>query len=62
MSYDIDPNNCDVLTKLGEVLLREPNCLEDAEEYLKRAISIDKNMPDALVALGRVYEKKGEID
>jgi tetratricopeptide (TPR) repeat protein len=29
---------------------------------LKKALSIDENMPDALVALGRVYEKKGEID
>jgi tetratricopeptide (TPR) repeat protein len=61
-SYNIDPNNCDVLTKLGEVLLREPNGLEEAEKYLRRAISIDENMPDALVALGRVYEKKGDID
>ena len=61
-SLDLDPNNCDVLTKLGEVLMREQNALNEAEEYLKRAIAIDENLPDALVALGRVHEKKGEID
>ena len=52
----------DVLTKLGEVLLREPNSLEEAESYLKKAIEIDPNLADALVALGRVYEKKNEVD
>lgn len=36
--------------------------MNEAEEYLKRAIAIDENLPDALVALGRVYEKKGDID
>jgi tetratricopeptide (TPR) repeat protein len=61
-SLKLDPNNCDVLTKLGEVLMREQDALDEAEEYLKRAIAIDENMPDALVALGRVFEKKGEID
>lgn len=61
-SLELDPNNCDVLTKLGEVLMRESNAVDEAEGYLKRAIAIDENMPDALVALGRVYEKKGDID
>lgn len=51
-----------MLTKLGEVLLRETNGLDEAEMYLKRAIEIDDSMPDALVALGRVYEKKGKVD
>ena len=52
----------DVLTKLGEVLMREPNGIEEAEGYLRRALAIDENLPDALVALGRVHEKKNEID
>jgi Tfp pilus assembly protein PilF len=51
-----------VLTKLGEVLLREPNSLEEAEDHLKKALAIDENIPDALVALGRVYEKNNEVD
>jgi cytochrome c-type biogenesis protein CcmH/NrfG len=55
---EFDPNNCDVLTKLGEVLMREDGGLEEAESYLKRALAVDENMPDALVALGRVFEKK----
>ena len=37
-SYELDPTNCDVLAKLGEVLLREPNSLEEAEKYLKLAL------------------------
>lgn len=61
-SLELDPNNCDVLTKLGEVLMREQNALDEAEDYLKRAIAIDENLPDALVALGRVYEKKNDIE
>ena len=61
-SLALDENNVDVLTKLGEVLLRESNQLEEAEFYLKKAISIDDSLPDALVALGRVHEKKGELD
>lgn len=61
-SLDQDPNMVDVLTKLGEVLMREPNGLEEAELYLRRALAIDENLADALVALGRVHEKKSEVD
>ena len=61
-SLEFDPNMVDVLTKLGEVLMREPNGIEEAEGYLRRALAIDENLPDALVALGRVHEKKNEID
>ena len=42
--------------------MREQNGIEEAEGYLKRVLAIDENMPDALVALGRILEKKGEID
>jgi len=30
-SLSFDPNNADVLTKLGEVLLREANTFDEAE-------------------------------
>lgn len=29
---------------------------------MSRAVKIDETYPDALVALGKVYEKTGEID
>ena len=61
-SLELDPDNVDVLTKLGEVILREPNGLDEAEQLLKKAISIDDTVPDALVALGRVNEKKGNLE
>ncbi len=60
-SLKIDPNNVDVLTKLGEVLMREAEGLDEAQQYLEKAISIDQNQPDALVALGKVYEKKNDL-
>jgi len=52
----------DVLTKLGEVFFKETNGLEEAESYLKKALSLDENHADALVTLGKVYEKKGNTD
>lgn len=42
--------------------MREQNGIDEAEGYLLRALAVDENMPDALVALGRVFEKKNEID
>ena len=61
-SLSFDPNNADVLTKLGEVLLREPNTFDEAEQFLKRALAIDENIPDALVSMGRIWEKKGNLE
>jgi tetratricopeptide (TPR) repeat protein len=61
-SLSFDPNNSDVLTKLGEVLMREPTTFDEAEQYLRRALTIDENIPDALVSMGRILEKKNLID
>lgn len=61
-SLSYDPDNADVLTKLGEVLMRDNHSYDEAEGYLRKALEIDGNIPDALVSMGRIYEKKGNVD
>lgn len=62
----IEPKDVEVLTKLGEIMLRgsqgNEDQLKEAQGYLERAVAIDPAIPDALVALGRVYEKQGNIE
>lgn len=61
-SLSFHPDNSDVLTKLGEVLLRDSNSFDEAETYLRRALALDPNNPDALVSMGRVFDKKGNTE
>ena len=68
-ALEIEPDNVEVLTRLGESLLREQAPaegrrppLDEAEEYLQRALRIDPALSDALLALGRVFEKKGATE
>ena len=61
-ALNLNPMNIDVLTKLGEVLIRDQDTFDEAEEYVRRALEINENVPDALVSMGRIYEKKGELD
>jgi tetratricopeptide (TPR) repeat protein len=58
----IEPNNVEVLVKLGEVLLRQKDTLEEAEAYLTRAIDINPLMSDGLITLGRVKEKNKQVE
>jgi len=58
----IEPENLEVLIKLGEVFLWNKETLDDAEKYLSRAVLIDNKSCDALIAFGWVKEKKGDID
>ena len=52
------------LTKLGEILMREgqEQDLTEAEKYLKESLQKEPKSVDALVCLGRVYEKQGDLD
>ena len=62
LSLKIEPKNPEVLTKLGEVLLRENETLEEAIKSIEQALEISPNLPDALVAMGRALERKGDSD
>ena len=50
------------MTKLGEVLVKEGKTIERAIDLLEKAIQIDPDNPDALVALGRAFEKLKKVD
>jgi len=43
-------------------LLKDPATFDEAEQYINAALDIDENQPDALVSLGRVFEKKGNTE
>jgi tetratricopeptide (TPR) repeat protein len=53
----IDPDNVDVLTKLGELLLRNDEDIEESEMFIKRALDINPDYQDAIIARGRIMEK-----
>lgn len=50
----IEPENPIVLTKIGEVLLRDDDKLDEAEGFLKKALALNPEQNDAIVALGRI--------
>lgn len=60
-ALNIEPDNTEVLVKLGEVLLWSKDTLNEAESYLIWAVNIDENCSDGLITLGRIKEKKGDI-
>ena len=57
-AYQQNPDDVELLVKLGEIYLRDDKQFEEAEKLLTKAISMDPSMPDAHIALGKVYEKK----
>lgn len=59
----LDNKNLQSLTKLGEVLMREfknEKELKEAQDYLKSALKLEPYHDEALVCLGRVYEKMNQ--
>jgi len=56
---ELEPENSEILTKYGEVLVKEGKDLQQAVDILKRANELDKENPDAVVAIGRCLEKMG---
>ena len=56
----INPNDPLALWKLGELaLLTDP---EQARRYLERAVSLDSDFPQAILAYGRVLARSGETE
>ena len=54
----LDPENSEVLTKIGAVLLRDNDELDEAENFLKRALSLNPEQTEAIVNLARIMEKR----
>lgn len=61
-TLELDKNNVDVLTKLGEVLFKDRETIEEAMTYLKKALEINAKFLDAMLLLGRAYDQKEELD
>lgn len=59
-AIEIEPNNAEILNKLGETLLRleKDEVLDEAKEYIQRSVKIDSSSYEAYLNLGRVYRKK----
>ena len=58
----LQPDHSEIMTKLGEVLVKEGKTIERAIDLLEKAIQIDPDNPDTLVALGRAFEKLNKVD
>lgn len=60
----VDPNNAEILNKLGETLLRMNNeeMLDQAKVALHKSVKIDSTSYEAYLNLGRVYRKKNNTD
>jgi len=61
-ALSFDPNNVDVLAKLGEVLMKDPNTFDESEQYFKKALYNDENNSDSLVGMGRIFEKRNRLE
>ena len=61
-SLTFDSDNIEVLSKLGEILMKDPITFDQSEQYFVKALSIDENMADALVGMGRIYDKRNKVD
>ena len=61
-ALELNPGNSEILTKLGEVIVREGTDLEKAVKFLEAALRNNPSNPDTLVALGRALEKLDRVD
>lgn len=63
-AQSLENNNLNILVKLGEahLLFEEEDYTNEAITYLSNALEIDQNNYDALIGLGKAYEKKNDFD
>jgi Flp pilus assembly protein TadD len=57
-----NPDNVDVLTKLGEVLMRDSATFDEAEQYITKALALDSKNSECLVCMGRILDRKGKTE
>ena len=59
-----DPNNAEILHKLGETLIRleKDDVLDEAKQIIEQSIKLDDRNSDAHLNLGRIFRRKEEVD
>lgn len=60
--YDLDDENQSYLVEIGNIYLEGHNDADKAVFHLKKAISLNPDMPKAYVDLAKAYEKKGDFE
>ena len=53
----LDPEEIDTMLKLSEIYLRDDHTVNEAEKYANMALNRDPSLPEAMITLGRIYEK-----
>jgi|TARA_B110000285_G_scaffold233319_1_gene306726 tetratricopeptide (TPR) repeat protein len=62
VAHEIEPEDIETLLKISEIYLRDDQRLDEAERYIKMALELDNDIPEAHISLGRIYDKKGYDD
>jgi len=61
-AMSINPNDGDVLLKLGEIYLRDDAKIREAHVLIQNVIKIDPELPEAYILMGRIFEKEEQDD
>ena len=61
-AHEIQPDDIETLLKISEIYLRDDQKLDEAERYIKMALELNNDIPEAHISLGRIYDKKGIDD
>lgn len=61
-AHQLDPDDIETLLKISEIYLRDDSRLDEAERFIKLALELDNDIPEAHISLGRIYDKKGFDD
>lgn len=61
-AHDLEPDDIETLLKISEIFLRDDQRLDEAEKFIKLALELDNDIPEAHISLGRIYDKKGYDD
>jgi tetratricopeptide (TPR) repeat protein len=62
MVIELDPEHASALNYIGYMLAEKGIRLDEAEQYIKRALSLEPESGHIIDSLGWVYYKKGEYE
>jgi tetratricopeptide (TPR) repeat protein len=62
VALSINPNDGDVLLKLGEIYLRDDDTVVQAKDMIRNVLRINPESPEAHILMGRISEKQENHD